>query len=82
VTVTALPESPPQLIGVYASRKTVSGELLAVYTAALRAVVADRAILAIYSKYMGEPTMRQVFRPGLPALMNALDAGPPPAPLP
>lgn len=80
VTITSLPESPPQYIGVYASKKTVSGEALAAYTAATRALVADRTILAIYTKYMGEPTTRQVFRPGLPALMSALDATPAPTP--
>jgi polar amino acid transport system substrate-binding protein len=76
VTITALPESPPQYIGMYASRKTVSGEALATYTAALRSLVNDRTILAIYAKYMGEATTRQVFRPGLRELLGAIDAAP------
>lgn len=75
VTITALPESPPQFIGLYASKKTVSGELLATYAGALRTLVADRSMLTIYAKYLGEPTTRQLFRPGLPALLSAIDAG-------
>lgn len=74
VTITALPESPPQFIGVYLSRKTIPGEALIAYTAAVRGLVADRAILGIYANYMGEPTTRQLFRPGLPALLSAIDA--------
>lgn len=73
VTIVPLPESPPQFIGAYASKKTVPPELLDAYTAALRGIIADKTILAIYANYMGADITRRVFKPGIAALLGALD---------
>lgn len=74
VTIVPLPESPPQFVGIYASRKTVPAELLDAYAGALRAIVADKTIVAIYTNYMGDAVTRQVFKPGITPLLGAIDA--------
>ena len=75
VTLLALPESPPQFVGVYASNKTVDGDTYALFARTLRAIALERLVVGYYGKYFAEAKVRQIFKPGLPGIASAIDEG-------
>jgi polar amino acid transport system substrate-binding protein len=75
VSIVPLPESPPQFVGVYASNKTIDGETFALFAKTIRAIVLERLVVGYYGKYFDEAKVRQIFRPGLPAIASAIDEG-------
>lgn len=73
VTTIALPESPPQFVGVYASSKSVDGEAYALFARTIRTIVLERLVVGYYTRYFDEAKVRQIFKPGLPAIASAID---------
>lgn len=75
VSIVALPESPPQFVGVYASNKTVDSEAFALFSRTLHGIVMERLVVGYYGKYFDDAKVRQIFKPGLPAIASAIDQG-------
>lgn len=62
-TIVAVPESPTMQVGAYLSRKTLSAAEQEALGKALRAMVQDGSILAIYRRYVGDITARAIAAP-------------------
>ena len=72
IVVLPLSELRPQFIGLYASKKSVTAEQLQAYVGALKAMVAERSLPAIYGKYFDEAMVKEIFRLGPAPLAAAL----------
>lgn len=72
LVVIPLPESPPQLIGVYLSRRTVASGARQAYVAALKAMVQEQTVPTVYGKYFDDATVRRTFRQGGAPLLAEL----------
>ncbi len=72
--VIPLPESAPRLAGIYISRHTTSTAARANYLAAVKSMVADQAVQALYARYFDDAAMRRMFQSGPAMLVDALNA--------
>lgn len=73
-SVIPMPESTPRFTGVYLSKKTVPDAVRLRYAAALKAMVTEQVIPALYAKYFDDATIKRTFRQGTAPLLNSLSA--------
>ncbi len=62
--VLPLPESPPQLLGMYFSRRLIDEAQRSTLMLALRRLVRSGEVQRIYARYLGEATTRRMFEAG------------------
>ncbi len=74
LTIIPLPESAPRLTGIYISRRTTTAAARSNYIAAVKSMVADQTVLALYAHYFDDAAMKRLFQPGTAMLTNALNA--------
>jgi polar amino acid transport system substrate-binding protein len=74
LSVIPMPESLPHLTGMYMSTRTMPADLRALYASALKAMVQEQVVVAIYAKYFDDATVRRIFRPGAAPLLSAMPA--------
>ena len=74
VVVIPLPESEPQFTGIYLSRRSLSAGDRRNYALALKSMLADQSIVAIYNHYFDEATVKRLFRLGHGPLQAAVAA--------
>jgi len=74
IVVIPLPESEPQFTGIYLSRRSLSAADRQSYALALKSMLADQAIVAIYNRYFDDATVKRLFRLGQAPLQAALAA--------
>ncbi|MES2299136.1 MAG: transporter substrate-binding domain-containing protein [Pseudomonadota bacterium] len=67
-------ELPPQMVGVYASRKTLNEQWLRSIAQALRAIVADQTVSSIYSHYVDPATTARLAPLDATPILKAFDA--------
>jgi len=74
LVVIPLPESEPQFTGIYLSRRSLSTADRQHYALALKGMLADQAIVAIYHRYFDEATVKRLFLMGQGPLQAAIAA--------
>ncbi len=70
-----IPESPRQLVGLYLSKRNISADVQQAYTAAMRGIVADGAIIRIYERYLDPVMMKRVYKGGVREILEAYKPG-------
>lgn len=74
LTVIPLPESAPRFTGIYISRHTTTAAARANYIAAVKSMVADQTVVALYARYFDDAALKRIFQPGTAMLASALNA--------
>lgn len=74
ISVIPLPESEPQFSGIYLSRRSLTAADRFQFGLALKAMVTDQSIIAIYQRYFDDATVKRLFRAGPAPLQAALAA--------
>jgi polar amino acid transport system substrate-binding protein len=72
--VVPMPESTPRFAGLYLSKKTVPDALRRRFATALKAMVTEQVLPALYAKYFDDATIKRTFRQGTAPLLNGLSA--------
>ena len=70
--VIPMPETTSRFAGVYLSKKTITPQVRARFTTALKAMVAEQVIPALYAKYFDDALVKRTFRQGTAPLLSAL----------
>ncbi|NGZ85048.1 substrate-binding periplasmic protein [Duganella aceris] len=73
-SVITLPEATPRFTGVYLSKKTVSTAARMRYAAALKTMVSEQVLPALYAKYFDDATVKRLARQANGPLLAALSA--------
>lgn len=74
ISIVPLADAEPQFSGIYLSRRSLSAAQRLQFGMALKAMVGDQSIMAIYQRYFDDATVKRLFRAGPGPLQAALAA--------
>jgi len=70
LNVVAIPEYPQPRLGMYLSRASIAPDVASTLAATLQKMLSDGTVLAIFSRYMDEAEVKQLFASGTAALAS------------